>query len=290
MDLIQAILYGIVQGITEWLPISSTAHLRVLPALAGWQDPGAGFTAVIQLGTLLAVLIYFRTELWGAIKGWVGSFRGGEAAKTPEARLGWAVFVGTFPIVICGVLFEDQIKGGLRSLWVIATMLIVVGVFMIVAERLGKQTRELKDVSWRDGLWVGLWQAVALIPGSSRSGSTMTGAFIAGFDKSTAARFSFLLSVPSIFAAGIKELYDERAAILGAQLLPTIVATIVSFFVGYASIAWLIGYLRRGSTLGFVIYRFLLAGLLIFLMQTGRLDPMVGIETPSKTDVSTTTR
>lgn len=270
MDLIQAILYGVVQGLTEWLPISSTAHLRILPSLVGWQDPGAAFTAVIQLGTLLAVLIYFRTDLAKIFMGWLRSISGKERG-TLEARMGWGIVWGTIPIVVFGVLFQRAIKGSLRSLYVVATSLIVVGIVMWIAERVGTQRRKIEDVGVRDGLWVGLWQAVALIPGASRSGSTISGAMFAGFDRATAARYSFLLSVPSVLAAGAKELVDARHEILGAQLTPTLVATVVSFVVGYASIAWLIGYLQKHSTAVFVVYRILVGVAILVLLQMGRI-------------------
>lgn len=272
MDLIKAVVLGVIQGFTEWLPISSTAHLRVVPALFGWSDPGSAFTATIQLGTLLAVLIYFGSDLWGAFAGWLRGLRGGAAARTKEARLGWAIFLGTIPIVVCGVLFERSITGPWRSLNVIATMLIVMGVVLLIAERTGRRNLMMGDVRPLHGLWVGLWQAISLIPGSSRSGSTMSGALLAGFDRPTAARFAFLMSVPSILAAGVKEAYDERHAILGQQLGPVLVATLVSFVVGYASIAWLMRYLQTRGNLIFVVYRIALGIALLILVQTGVLQ------------------
>lgn len=273
MTILQATILGIVQGFTEWLPISSTAHLRIVPALAGWEDPGSAFTAVIQLGTMLAVLVYFGRDLGRAFFGWIRGLAGGEAAKTPESRLGWAIAIGTVPIVIVGVLFEKSIKSDWRSLYVIAGSLILVGLVLLLAEKVGKHTKRIEDVNLWSGLWVGLWQAVALIPGASRSGSTISGALFAGFDRPTAARFSFLLSVPSILAAGLKELVDERQAILGQSLAPVIVATIVSFVVGYASIAFLMRYLQTRSTLVFVVYRVALGLLLLVLLQQGVLQP-----------------
>lgn len=274
MDLVEAIILGIVQGITEWLPISSTAHLRIVPTLMGKPDPGAAFTAVIQFGTLLAALIYFRKDLLNALKGWCRSFRGD---KSVDAKMGWAVFVGTLPIVIFGLAFKDQIEGNLRSLTVVAFALIGMGVLMMVAERFGSKTRQYKDIAEKDGFLIGLWQAVALIPGASRSGSTMTGALFAGFDRATAARFSFLLSMPSIFAAGAYALYKERHQILGTNLTPTLVATVVSFFVGYASIAFLMKYLQTRSVWPFVAYRVILGIVLLVLINQGTLTPLAGI-------------
>lgn len=281
MDVVQAIVYGIVQGITEWLPISSTAHLRIVPALMGWQDPGAGFTAVIQLGTVLAVLIYFWKDLGKALKAWFLSLRG-IGKDTLEAKMGWAVFVGTIPIVVLGFLLKDFIKSDqTRSLYVIAATLIGMGVLMLIAEKVGKRTREIGSVEPKDGVVVGLFQCLSLIPGMSRSGSTITGALFAGFDASTAARFSFLLSFPSILAAGLYELYEERSYLQGERLAPTLVATVVSFVVGYASIAFLIRYLQRRGIGVFVGYRIALGLLLLFLVQTGRIqavDSGIGVE------------
>lgn len=277
MELIQAVVYGIVQGLTEFLPISSTAHIRIVPALAGWPDPGAGFTAVIQLGTVLAVLIYFSRDLWKALTGWTKTLTG-QSHDAPEGRMGWAIFLGTIPIVVLGLLGQKWIKGELRSLWVIAATLIIMGILMAIAEKVSTKHRLFASVQKKDGIIVGLWQALALIPGMSRSGSTITGALFAGFDRATAARFSFLLSVPSILAAGLKELWDERHNLLsGGNLAPTLVATVVSFIVGYASIAFLMKFIQKRGIMPFVAYRILLGIVLIALLATGNLDPMAGI-------------
>lgn len=274
MGIVEAIVLGIVQGLTEFLPISSTGHLRLVPTLFGWEDPGAAFTAVIQLGTLAAVLIYFRNDLVNIFKAWVKSFRG---EKTYESRLGWAIVVGTFPIVILGLLGKDYIEGSLRSMTVIGVMLILIGLLMLVAEKVGSQKRSADSLAPRDGLVVGLWQAVALIPGASRSGSTITGALFLGLDRAAAARFSFLLSVPSILAAGIYEAVNEREHIMGSNLTPTIIATIVSFLVGYAAIAFLMAFLQKRSTLVFIVYRIILGTIILGLVFSGRIDPMIGL-------------
>ncbi|MGV3615444.1 MAG: undecaprenyl-diphosphate phosphatase [Fimbriimonas sp.] len=286
ITLLQAVVYGVVQGLTEWLPISSTAHLRVIPALCGWQDPGSAFTAVIQLGTILAVLIYFAKDLGRAIGGWFGSLTG-KGKDTVEAKIGWGVFWGTFPIVVLGFLFKDQIKSDqIRSLYVVSTTLIVMGVGMLLAEKFGKQSRGFDQVTTKDGIVMGLWQALALIPGMSRSGSTITGGLFSGLDRPTAARFSFLLSVPSIVAAGLYELIDERKHIMGANLAPTLVATVVSFLVGYASIAFLMKYLqRRGITL-FVVYRIALGIVLLILVQQKIVPAVQASPDQGKADVS----
>lgn len=284
MELIQAIVLGIVQGLTEFLPISSTAHLRIVPALLGWKDPGAAFTAVIQLGTLLAVLIYFRRELASAFGGWLRGLRGGEAAKTPEARMGWAIFFGTIPIVLLGFALKHQIETKLRSLQVIGWSLIGMAVLLFIAERIGTRERKIKDVTVLDGVWVGLWQAVALIPGASRSGSTITGGLLKGFDRAAAAKFSFLLSFPSILAAGLYEMVKYRHDFAGPLLVPVIVANVCSFVVGYWSIGVLIRFLQQKSVTTFVIYRACLGILILALIQLGTLSPFAGAEvTPSNT-------
>lgn len=277
MGIIEAVVLGIIQGVTEWLPVSSTAHLRLAPVLFGWEDPGAGFTAVIQLGTLAAILIYFWRDLTTVFSGWVKSLTNPSLRGSDEARQGWAIFVGSIPIVVLGKLFEGSIKGPLRSLTVIAISLIVIGLLMLVAERVGKQTEKFADVKPWHGLWVGFWQAIALIPGASRSGSTITGGLLAGFDRKSAARFSFLLSVPSILAAGVKELVDERAHLASLNVTSVALATIVSFVVGYATIRWFMDFIGRNSTAVFVAYRLVLGVLLLILIQTGRLDPMAGV-------------
>lgn len=277
MGVIEAIILGIVQGLTEFLPISSTAHIRILPALLGWEDPGAGFTAVIQLGTLMAVLIYFKKDLLGILLGWCKWFLGGQHRGTPEAKMGWAILVGTVPIVILGVLFKDQIENELRSLYVIAWALIGLGALLLIAERLGKRQRKVQEATFRDGLWIGGWQAVALIPGSSRSGSTMTGGLFANFDRESAARFSFLLSVPSVFAAGIYSVVRHLSEVSGPLLGPIIIATLTAFVSGYWAIAFLMKFLQNNSLLPFVIYRFMLAVLILILLQQGVLTPMTGI-------------
>lgn len=290
ISILQAVVYGIIQGLTEWLPISSTAHLRVAPALLGWKDPGSAFTAVIQLGTILAVLIYFAKDLGRAIGGWFGSLTG-KGKDTLEARIGWGVFWGTLPIVILGFVFKNQIKSeAVRSLYVVASTLIIMGVGMLVAEKLGKQKRGFEQLTTKDGIVVGLWQALALIPGMSRSGSTITGGLFAGLDRPTAARFSFLLSVPSIVAAGLYELIDERKHIMGANLAPTLVATVVSFVVGYASIALLMKYLQRRGITVFVVYRIVLGILLLILVQQGKLPASEASPDQGKADVPQASR
>lgn len=272
MDLIQAIVYGIVQGLTEFLPISSTAHLRIVPALLGWKDPGAAFTAVIQLGTILAVLLYFGKDLKTDLAAWAGSLTDKSKRNTPEAKMGWAVFYGTIPVIVLGLALHSKIETTFRSLYVIAVSLIVMGVVMFVAERQGKRNRSVESVEVKDGVTVGLWQVMSLIPGMSRSGSTISGALFQGFDRVAAAKFSFLLSVPSITGAGLYEAYKERANLQG-NMMPMVVSTVVSFAVGYASIAFLMRYIQKKGIGGFVIYRIVLGVVLIALIQAKVLTP-----------------
>lgn len=273
MGLAEAIILGIVQGLTEFLPVSSTAHVRIVPAIFGWPDPGAPFTAAIQLGSLVAIVAYFLKDLVRAVSGWLRSFKPG-APQTPESRLGWAVFIGTIPIVVCGVLFKDQIETSLRSLYIIAWSLIVVGILMAIAEQVGRRYRKMSDVRASDGLIVGLFQALALIPGVSRSGSTITGSLFLGFERAEAARFSFLLSIPSILAAGVYSLLQHREMLTGPEATAVWVANAVSLISGYLAIAILIKMLQRHGTHIFVAYRLLLgAGILIALSQ-GALMPL----------------
>lgn len=269
MTLIEAIVLGIVQGLTEFIPISSTAHLRIVPALVGWSDPGAGFTAVIQLGTLLAVLVYFWNDLVASAKGFVRAMRPGE--RSPESRLGVAILVGTVPISVAGLLLKEYIEGPFRSLWVIAGALVGVALILALAEAASRRRRAIEEVTWRDGLVVGVWQAFALIPGVSRSGSTIAGALFLGFERETAARFSFLLSIPAILLAGAFELYSEREALLEQGALNVTVATAAAFIAGYASIEFLLRFLRTRTLFVFILYRVALGLLLAALLGFGVL-------------------
>lgn len=270
MGLVQAIILGIVQGLTEFLPISSSGHLFLVPQLLGWQhDAGAGFTAVIQLGTILAVLIYF----WGDIKKTLSAL--GPAIKdkskrdTPEARLAFAIAVGTLPIAIAGLLLEKKIDHEFRSAYVIGATLIVFGIVLWIAEKRGRQQRKIESVTVKDGLVLGLWQALALVPGSSRSGSTISGALFLGMERETAARVSFLLSIPAILLSGLYKLFKDRQQLLADGVTNTIVATIVSFVVGYAAIAFLMKFLQNRTTGVFVVYRVLLGIIVLALVASG---------------------
>ncbi|HEU4973575.1 MAG TPA: undecaprenyl-diphosphate phosphatase [Baekduia sp.] len=268
MDAFQAIVLGIVQGLTEFLPISSTAHLRIIPAFAGWDDPGAAFTAVVQLGTMAAVLLYFRQDLWNIARAWLRSLRDPDERQTLDARLGWFIILGTIPISVLGVLFKDTIETDARQLTLIAIALIVLGVVLEAAERVGRKERRIADITPRDAGWIGLAQAAALIPGVSRSGSTISAGLFLGLERAAAARYSFLLSVPAVVLSGLYELKDVGDG-GGVGVAPTALATLLAFVVGYASIAWFLKYLARHPVTIFVVYRIGLGVVLLALVAAG---------------------
>ena len=272
MDLIQAIVLGLIQGLTEFLPISSSGHLFLIPTVMGSNDAGAGFTAVIQLGTILAVLIYFRKDLGRILSGWFKSFGDPALRKTPDARMGWAVAVGTIPIVILGKLLEKKIDSDFRSATVVALTLIGFALLLWIAEKVAKQERNLEDATPLDGLKMGLWQCLALVPGSSRSGCTITGGLFGRFDRETAARFSFLLSVPAIVLSGLYKLIQERGHLLGSDAMPTLIATVIAFVSGYAAISFLMKYLQTRTTAVFIVYRIVLGAVILVLLFMGKID------------------
>ncbi len=273
MDLFQAIVLGIVQGLTEFLPISSSGHLRIVPAFAGWEDPGAAFTAVIQLGTMAAVVLYFREDLVRIARAWLRSLRERSARKDLDARLGWYLIIGTIPIVVFGVLFSHQIENGARDLYLIGTTLIALGIVLLIAEKVSPRERDLSTLTRRDAIVVGFAQALALIPGVSRSGATITAGLFLGMDRVSAARFSFLLSIPAVVLSGIYELRDvvgggaEGAVGIG----PTAVATVFAFISGYLSIAFLLKFLTTHTTGVFVAYRIVLGAAVLVLAATGTI-------------------
>jgi undecaprenyl-diphosphatase len=280
---VQAIVLGIVQGLTEFLPISSSAHLRIVPALLGWPDPGAAFTAVIQIGTLAAVLAYFRDDIARIGRAWTQGVVRGRPLDNLDARMGWMMIAGTIPIVVCGLLFKGPIETSLRSLYVIAGTMIGLAVVLALAEWLvrvraarGLAQKHLEDITWPDALATGLAQAAALVPGASRSGVTITAGLFAGMSRETAARFSFLLSLPSVLAAGVFQLYKAWDAVLGTQAdaLALGVCTVVSGIVGYAAIAFLLRYLKTHTTFVFIAYRLALGGAILYALHTGMLTPL----------------
>lgn len=275
MTVVQAITLGLVQGITEFLPISSIAHLRVVPALLGWSDPGAAFSAVIQLGTLAAALVYFASDMRIMARAVLRGLADGRTWASQEARLAWFILLGTLPIGVCGVTFKRYIVGELRSLYVIAGSLIVLGILLWVAEKKASFRREVKDIGWMDSQLIGLAQALALIPGSSRSGTTMTAAMFLGLTREAAARFSFLLGIPAIGAAGLFELRDLLKHGLGsAGLTSLMIGILTSALSGYLAIDLLLRYLRTRTTYVFVWYRIGLGLLLLGLLTAGVLQPL----------------
>ncbi len=286
MDFLEAIILGLIQGLTEFLPISSSAHLRIFGDLVGWGDPGATFTAITQLGTETAVLIYFWKDITRIIGKWFRSFGGGGGKRStgvqkgdPDVRLGWLIIIGTVPIVLVGFFLQDTIRTALRSLWIVAIVLIVFGLLLWLADALGRRTKPIEAMSYRDGILIGLAQMLALIPGVSRSGASISAGLALGYTRPAAARFAFLLAVPAVFGSGLYETYTaftcepgvDAGCGAGYGLGPTIAATVVAFIVGYAVIAFLMRYLETRTFLPFVVYRILLGGVLIGLLSTGVL-------------------
>ena len=271
MSALEAIVLGIVQGLTEFLPVSSTAHLRIVPAFAGWEDPGAAFTAVTQLGTMAAVLLYFRHDLWRITVGFLAGLRDREARRTQDFRMGLYIILGTIPIGIFGFVFSDQIENGARNLTLIGCTLITLGLLLAMAEKVASHTRTLDTLNLRDGIIIGFAQACALVPGVSRSGATLTAGLFLGLERTAAARYSFLLSVPAVVLSGLFELRDIGSG-EGAEAVPTAIATLCAFVVGYASIAFLLRWLGNHSTAIFVVYRVGLGALVLILVATGTIS------------------
>lgn len=270
MTWFEALVLGVIQGLTEFLPISSSAHILVLSRIFGWGDPGAAFTAVTQIGTEAAVLIYFRHDIARIVSTWARSLVRPDLRSSVDARLGWYVILGTIPIVVLGLAFTEQIETIARNLWITATMLAVFGILLGLADRLGRKTREIPDMRGRQALALGLAQAAALIPGVSRSGATITMGLTLGFTREAATRYAFLLAIPAVLGSGLYEatrIGDDPQVAWGQ----TMVATVIAFAVGYGVIAWLLRYLRTGSYLPFVAFRLALAALIVALLVTGTI-------------------
>lgn len=285
MGLLDALILGLIQGLTEFLPISSSAHLRIagefLPAAT---DPGATFTAITQIGTELAVLVYFAQDIGRILQGWFRSLGRGKswwaeasAEDRSHARMGWLIIVGTLPIVVVGYTAQDYIRGTFRSLWLVATVLIVFGLVLAAADWWGRKARDLTDLTVSHGLLYGLAQTLALIPGVSRSGATIAMGRTLGYDRVSATRYSFLLAIPAVFGSGFYELNTAltRPELAGPfGLLEITAATIVSFGVALAVIAWLMRYIATRSFMPFVIYRVGLGTALLIALGTGVIDPL----------------
>ncbi|WP_017537241.1 undecaprenyl-diphosphate phosphatase [Nocardiopsis halophila] len=285
MSIIEAIILGLVQGLTEMLPISSSGHVRVISAFFGWPDPGAAFTAVTQIGTELAVLVYFRRRIWSILSTWTRSLFDRELRRDINARMGWYVIVGTIPIGVLGLLLEEQIDTVFRDLRLIALTLIVFGVILGATDRYTRKHRVLADLTITRGVTYGLFQCLALIPGVSRSGGTITGGMLMGFKRKDAAEFSFLLAMPAVFASGLYKLTDIGGDMY-AGWTATIVATLVAGIVGYVCVAWLMKFISTHSFMPFVYYRIGLGILVLTLVSFGVLDPKGGAEEqPDKGEV-----
>ena len=284
MSWFESLVLGLVQGLTEFLPVSSSAHLRLTAAFSGWEDPGAAFTAITQIGTEAAVLIYFRKDIGRIIAAWFRSLSDKAMRHDHDAQMGWLVIVGSIPIGLLGVTLKDQIEGPFRDLRITATMLIVVGVVIGIADRLAarderggrhrapKQRKTLENLGVKDGLIFGLCQACALIPGVSRSGATISGGLFMGYRREAAARYSFLLAIPAVLASGVFEVKDSVG---GGEVAwgPTLFATVIAFASGYAVIAWFMKWISSKSFMPFVWYRIALGIVIIALVTAGVLSP-----------------
>ncbi|MFJ5613459.1 undecaprenyl-diphosphate phosphatase [Streptomyces sp. NPDC093221] len=277
MSWFTAAVLGLVQGLTEFLPVSSSAHIRVVSVLAGWDDPGAAFTAVTQLGTETAVLIYFRRDIATIVKAWTASLFHPERRKDHDARMGWFVIVGTVPIAVLGAAFQHTIENGLRDLRITGTVLILFGLVLAVADRTRavRRPKPITELTFRHSLWYGLAQALALIPGVSRSGGTISAGLFLGYSREAAARYSFLLAIPAVLASGGLELFKLGSGPAPAWG-PTMLATVIAFAVGYAAIAWFLKYISHRSFTPFVIYRVLLGVVIIALVATGAVAAGAG--------------
>jgi undecaprenyl-diphosphatase len=273
MSLFEAVVLGIVQGLTEFLPVSSTAHLRIVPDLFGWGDPGAPFTAVTQIGTLAAVLLYFKGDILVYSKAFVQSLIRREPFFNRDARLAWWMLFGTIPIALIGLVLKDAIETSFRSLELVAAVLILFSFVFLLAEKISKRAKDLAQLNGKDSMLIGIAQALALLPGVSRSGATISAGMLLNYNRETAARFSFLLSIPAVALSGLYQLYKLRHALAGELGLALIIATAVAGIVGFLSIAFLLKYLRRHTLNIFVIYRVAVGALIILLLQFHIIQP-----------------
>jgi len=272
---LEALVLGLIQGLTEFLPISSSGHLRIVSEVFFGQDAGAAFTAVTQLGTEAAVLIYFARDIGHLVATWFRGLRSAQVRATQDYRMAWLVIIGSIPIGVLGYLFEDQIQTSGRNLWLIATTLIVFGLVLAAAERYGRARRPLQQLTVTDGVVMGFAQAMALVPGVSRSGGTISAGLFLGLTRPAAVRYSFLLAIPAVVGAGVFQIPDVFAG-GGPGLVPSVaqmvVATLIAFVTGYASIAWLLRYVQRHSVYLFVWYRVALGIVVLALLATGTIS------------------
>lgn len=269
--MLKAVILGVIQGLTEFLPISSTAHLRIIPSILGWNDIGAAYTAVIQVGTMFAIIIYFRENLIYMFLSVLKSLKEHKILISEDSRLLLYIIIGTLPIIVFGFTLKDFIRNEFRDLYLISVSLIFFSIMIFVADRVPNKFKLMKDITIKDSLIIGIFQAFALIPGASRSGSTISGSFFRKLDRESAARFSFLLSIPAILLSGAYELISERDILFNSNenIISLLIATIVSGLVGYWSIGFLISYIKKHSLIIFVIYRVLLGVLIIILSSAG---------------------
>jgi undecaprenyl-diphosphatase len=288
MGFFDAILLGILQGLTEFLPISSSAHLRIASELLGIGDAGAAFTAITQIGTEAAVIVFFWRDIVRIIGRWFQSLTGKAARTDPDALMGWWIIIGTIPIVVLGLLFQDQIETTLRSLWFTAITLIVFGLLLGAADWAGRKTRPLEKLTWKHGLIFGFAQSLALIPGVSRSGGTITAGLFMGYTREAAARYSFLLAIPAVLGSGFYQLLKALRAPEGDTPMGlTAIATAVAFVIALVVIGVFMKYISKRSFLPFVIYRVLLGIAIIVLLSTGVLTAEGGTAVASVADVAT---
>lgn len=271
-EIIKAVVLGIIQGATEFIPVSSTAHLRIIPALLGWKDIGAAYSAVMQIGTLAATLIYFKQDIIALTSGFLNSIKKRDFKTNSESRIFLLIILGTIPIGLCGLFLKKFIEGDARGLYVISGSLIFFAIVLYIAEKVSVQKKDFSQIKVKDGIFIGMAQALALVPGSSRSGVTITAGLFAGLKREVAARYSFLLSIPAIGLSGFYELYKERASLLNENFVGLVIATLVSGIVGYYSIAFLITYLKTKSNMVFIIYRIALGILILILLSKGILS------------------
>ena len=276
MGWLEALVLGVVQGLTEFLPISSSAHQSIVGQFFGGGDVGSAFTAITQLGTEAAVIIYFRRDIWLILRSWVGSLTGKVPRDNPEARMGWLVIIGSVPIVVLGLLFQDSIDTVFRNLWLTVAMLAGFGIIIGIADRLARNVRPMESLTWRHGVLFGLAQSLALIPGVSRSGATIAAGLALGYQRVAAAKYAFLLAIPAVVGSGFFKLADISNDPVEPAWGPIALATVVSFVVGYLVIAWLLRYISTHDFLPFVIYRLSLAAVVAVLLLTGFLEPLPG--------------
>lgn len=276
MNVLSAIFLGLIQGLTEFLPISSSAHVQIAQQLLGLDRSMTApeltaFIATIQLGTEFAVLIFFWKDIVRIVKAWAAGLFNATSRKNPDSKLGWLIIVGSLPVVVIGLAFKDAIEGTLRNLWVIGVTLVVFGLVLAWADKIAKPRLEIKDLKTSHGLLYGLGQALAVIPGVSRSGGTITVGLLLGYSRAAAARYSFLLAIPAVLASGFYEFYKTYADLSSADLVATVVATVVSFVSGFLVIGYLLKYLTKGSFMPFVLWRVAVGVLLLAGLSTGLL-------------------